>query len=69
MTCGHFQALLRDVDWKNLSKNTGIAVLSVFAFGLFVKNRKLAFELKRKHEVCSGDSSKTAHQNMTPIQL
>lgn len=40
-------AILGDRDWKAIA---GVAMLSAMALGLFVKNRKLAHELKRKQE-------------------
>ncbi|GMH33040.1 hypothetical protein BSKO_00874 [Bryopsis sp. KO-2023] len=44
------QAIFGERDWRGLARNAGVAMLSAMVLGLFVRNRKLAHELKRKHE-------------------
>lgn len=39
------------VDWKGVAYSAGLAVLSALVVGLFVQNRRLSHELRKKHEV------------------
>lgn len=41
------------VDWKGVAYNAGLAVLSALVVGLFVQNRRLTHELRKKHEEVS----------------
>lgn len=38
-------------DWKEVAYSTGLAVLSALVVGLFVQNRRLSLEVRKKHEV------------------
>lgn len=38
-------------DWKGMALNAGLALLSSLVVGLFVQNRRLGYEVRRKNEV------------------
>jgi len=40
-------------DWKEVAYSTGLAVLSALVVGLFVQNRRLSLEVRKKHEEVS----------------
>lgn len=44
------QAIFGKKDWRGMARNAGVAMLSAMVLGLFIRNRKLAHELKRKQE-------------------
>lgn len=47
---GPFHSAINDVNWRAFSRNAGMAMMSAVAVGLIVRNRKLAFDLRRKQE-------------------